>query len=259
MELSVSINAPTWEVWGALATQDSLRRWIPLEVALEGGVGGHISFSRGGDEERIATIVAWEPGWMLRWVESPSGGEGEGPAVEIQLDGGFGSTTVQLTLSGLPSGPEGAARALRLGHRWSCLLHHLRHWLERHPGSQRSSVEVRLPSGRPLEAAWEELMGPGSLNLAPQEEEDWSVGARVSLRLGPDPLVGRIVHVGWPSHLLLEVEALKDALLLVELEEGEGEEEGSTSSAANLSLYDVDEGMAEGLRDALDQFRQAAE
>lgn len=257
IELAVQLDAPAAAVWRAISDAQELRRWFPLDAAVEPGVGGSITLSWGPDVQGTAPIEVWQQGERLRWVEEwPGDPEPVRVAVDLRIESVGGVTVLRLVHSGFRADDDWSDYIDTLESGWRYFLLNLRHYLERHPGSERHMVWDRRRIPVPRAEAWARLVS--SDGLAPVEgsgegsaEGSVEIGARAHLWTGH---AATVILERYPIHLALGIPDLDDALLFVELEPGDG----SFSLGTWLSLYG-DAGAAraaelqETLRERLDR------
>lgn len=255
----IELDATPEEVWKALTDPDALTSWFPLEAEVEPGEGGHIRMGWGDYFEGTARIEIWEPGSRLRtrWEmgsaapeeeetagESrddsliPPGENEERPArlaVDYLIETGPGGTRLRLVHSGFGRGADWDDWFDGTRRGWDFQLCCLRHWLEQHPGRERSVAWARRPTSLEGATAWELLLGPGGL-----ARRGGVAGVAVGddyrlVTAQGDTLSGTVKIQEPPRQLALTVRELDDGLLRI-ADEGMG---GTSDLQLFLSVWGV--------------------
>lgn len=241
IDLTVELDADPETVWSAISTGAELANWFPLNADVEPGVGGVVRIDWGPECAGEGRITIWEPGRRLRYEESWPGPDPDVPiAVDYTIEARGGKTLLRLVNSGFSAEDDWADFLDTLDSGWRYFLWNLQVYLARHAGTPRRMVWERRKIAVDKPAAWQRLLGEDGLVAAP----DPNAGAAVRLWSGD---AGRLHAVNPPIHVTARFPELNDALLLLELEPGQGE----FSLGVWLSLYGVDESRAEALQAAL--------
>lgn len=224
VETQIEINAPVEAVWKALTEAEEITRWFAPEARTKPGVGGHIWMSWGPPWEGENKIEIWEPNRHLRtsWPFGPPQAEGEAAPVPLTVDyyleSRGGKTVLRLVHSGFGFGAAWDQEFDGVNRGWGYELRSLRHYLERHRGTQRATAWKRLPIQVPFDDAWKKLTGPhglaarGSLNGL-REGDPYSITAATG-----DEFRGRVLVYNPPRDFAATVENLNDALLRLGIE-----------------------------------------
>lgn len=234
IDVSIDIEADVDTVWTAISDAEQLRRWFPLDAAVEPGVGGSISLSWGPDIQGTAPIQVWEPGRRLVWAER-WGGEGDEPgvpvAVDIRIESVGGVTRLRLVHSGFDDDARWDDFLDTLDSGWRYFLFNLKHYLERHRGRPRTMVWDRRKVSGDRAEVWARLLRTYGIDTGTGTDTDTpAIGSAADL-WGAAP--AEVVQLKPTIHLALSIEQLDGALLLVELEPGAG----TFSLGTWLSLY----------------------
>jgi uncharacterized protein YndB with AHSA1/START domain len=160
----IVIDAPLEAVWKAITEGEELTRWFVQEASVEPGAGGMLTFSWGDGQDGQNRIDAWEPNRRLRLTSMPfemgdAKYDGTTPMVnEYTIERRDGKTVLRLVNSGIPDTPEWDGFYDGIDSGWRSFLRTLRHYLEHHGGSPRTTIKiVGKLSGSP-EDAWGRLM-----------------------------------------------------------------------------------------------------
>ena len=148
---------------------------------------------------------------------------------------------LRLVHSGFSAEDDWAEYVDTVDSGWRYFLFNLKHYLERHAGTPRRMVWDRRQISLPKPAAWERLFGSGGLV---HTELPAAPGQQGTLWSGHPVVVEMVTH---PIHLACRCAELNDALLLVEMEPGDG----TYSIGVWLSLYGVPEDEAATLEGSL--------
>src|SRR3954466_777653 len=68
--MSLDLDAPAEDVWRALTDAQELVRWFPVGARVTPGAGGTMLWTWGEGWDWETRIHAWEPGRMLRLVQT---------------------------------------------------------------------------------------------------------------------------------------------------------------------------------------------
>jgi uncharacterized protein YndB with AHSA1/START domain len=212
VELTVEIDAPPELVWEALTDPQRLIGWYAAEAKTTPGEGGSIWVAWGQDVAGSSQIEVWEPGRRLRL------GDESATVVEYTLEVRGGRTVLRLVHSGFErSGWDDEYDLVR--RHWPIFLRTLKYALERHASARWAARVLALPLDRPLEQAWDDLLGPDGLGMD-------SGGLAAGTVLLADPPLG----------VAVAADALDGGVLAVFFEQA-GDSRGLT-----LMLFTYDEG-----------------
>lgn len=246
IELSVEIAAPVDAVWRAITDGDALASWFSPIASAKPGVGGHQTFSWGGDAVWTSWITAWEPGRHLHLVdrnpdEPPQGGPSM--VLDYHLTDLGGATRLDLVNSGLLSDPSWDDTVHMMNNGWRFFLWNLKLLLERHPGVRRTMIGTRPWVSGTRKEVWDRIFGAQGLGKLPADPDQ-----AFSLRLdGGEVLGGSVVLSDRPWAFAGKVASLNDGILHVEME-GMGEK---WKMGVWLSAYGLDEERCKELGEAL--------
>jgi uncharacterized protein YndB with AHSA1/START domain len=224
LESEVAIDAPPEAVWRALTEADELTRWFPPQARVEPGAGGSIWMSWGGQTEGTNPIEIWEPNRHLRTVWSEPGAPVK-LAVDFHLEGAGGRTVLRLVHHGFTADAQwdGMYDGIRRG--WSYELRSLRHYLERHRGSDRRIARADRAIGElSIAEAFQRLLSARGLAA------EGSLGGLVEgdryavTTAGGDRLEGTVGFREEPTDLALLVDNWNDGLLRLGIERWGGPE-----------------------------------
>lgn len=242
IDLTIEIDADVETVWRAISDGEEISRWFPLNAEVEPGVGGKYKIDWGPDCGGQGTITHWEEGARLRYEEEWPGVDIEVPVtVEYTIESRDGKTIVRMVNAGFSADDDWADYLDTIDSGWRYFLWNLKVYVERHAGTPRRMVWDRRKIAIDKAAAWKLLLDDGGLaaTTLPATADE-----RVVLWSGVEGTTGRI---NAPVHFTARFEALNDALLLIELEPGQGE----YSLGVWLSLYGVEEAQAAELERSL--------
>lgn len=182
--MALEIDAPADAVWRALTDAQELARWFPNSARVTPGVGGTMVWSWDKMWDWTTRIDAWEPGRLLRLVQEearpydiqgrmlpPGEAEPARIAIEFTLETHQGRTRLRLVHSGFGHGGAWDDEVEGITEGWQAELRSLRHYLERHPGRDRTFKVAWVSTREPRELAWARLLGPGGFALSPAEPE----------------------------------------------------------------------------------------
>jgi len=222
LETEVEIEAPPEAVWRALTEAGELTRWFPPQARVEPGAGGSIWMSWDGKAEGTNRIEIWEPNRHLRTAWSEVGAPVR-LAVDFHLEGEGGRTVLRLVHHGFSADAEwdGMFDGIRRG--WSYELRGLRHYLERHRGTDRIVARAdRAIGGLPVAEAFRRLLSARGLAA------EGSLGGLVEgdryaiTTAGGDRLEGTVRYREEPTDLALVVDNWNDGLLRLGIERWAG-------------------------------------
>jgi uncharacterized protein YndB with AHSA1/START domain len=189
--LQIEIAARPAAVWRALTEAAELTRWFPPEAEVRPGTKGSIRLSWGDPIVAHWQIDDWSPESRLYVLEirplgillAPREGGAVMRSVDFRLEARSEATVLHLRHAGFGCGPdwEEACAAVRRG--WEFQLHSLRHYLERHPGTERAIARLRRTLRLPAEEVWARLVGSDGL-FANRSGEPVEEGCRCVLRGG---------------------------------------------------------------------------
>ena len=158
IETTVEIAAPVSAVWKALTDARELERWFPLEARVTPGVGGEVFMSWGAPWEGGSRIDVWEENKRLRtrgFLE-----HGDASLVEYTLEARGGKTVLRLVHSGFAHGTDWEDELFGGTERgWRYELRSLRHYLERHAGTDRRALWPRAKVRGTAAEVWNRLVG----------------------------------------------------------------------------------------------------
>ena len=212
IETTLEIAAPVSAVWKALTDARELERWFPLEARVTPGVGGEVFMSWGPPWEGDSRIDVWEEGRRLRtrgFLE-----HGDASMVEYTLEARGGKTLLRLVHSGFAHGTAWEDELFGGTERgWRYELRSLRHYLERHAGTDRRALWPRAKVHGSALDVWSRLLGKDGFTreggIAGLKEGD---RYRVTAATG-DVFEGRVVVNDPPYEFSGTVEGLNDSLL----------------------------------------------
>lgn len=245
IELTVEIAAPTDAVWRAITEGDALASWFSPFASAEPGVGGHQTFSWGGDAKWTSWITAWEPCRHLRLVDRKPDEPGEGAdmALDYRLAELGGATRLDLVNSGLSADPSWDDTFHMMHNGWRFFLWNLKHLLERHPGKRRTMMSARPGVSGTRAEVWDRIFGVNGLGTVPAES-----GRTFSLRLdNGETIDGSVVLSDRPWAFAGRVESMDDGTLHVEME-GEGDR---WKLGVWLATYGLEDDRCKALGEAL--------
>ncbi len=207
VEREVELGVDAAVVWQALTDAQELTRWFPMEASVTAGAGGSITMRWQGQPALHSRIEEWVPGHHLRVLGL--GGLTD-LVTDIFLEGRSGSTILRVVTSGFgtDSSWDNILDGFRTG--WDFELMGLKHYLERHLGSDRlvARAVVQISDCR---AAWQRLVAGQWFS------NDLVVGESFTLGPAGARLEGT-VHVWEPTRQLAgPVDGWNDALVRVTL------------------------------------------
>lgn len=214
VEREIVLAAPPAAVWRALTDARELTRWFPLDARVTPGAGGSIWMSWQELYEAESRIDVWLPERHLRF-----GFPAHAPmllATDYYLEGRGGGTVLRVVTSGFGEGAEWDSMYGGVSRGWDFELLGLRHYLERHPGRDRTAAWARTAVSDPA-VAWERLTGPGgwlgAAGLSPTPGGRYAVTTAAG-----DECSGAVLLWDPPHQLGVTVAGLGDALMRVEVE-----------------------------------------
>lgn len=215
----IEIAAPAEVVWQALTDAAELVRWFP--TAAGSNPDGTVWMAFGEDFRFSSRVEAAERPRRLRTVPvlPPEVAASLPPMfTEITLEARGGSTVLRLVQSGFATGAgwDEEYEGTRTG--WIFQLAALKHYLERHRGTDRELVWVRKIHGLPRAEAWARVERPGGLFA--EGLESVRAGHRYRLTLGSgDVLEGVVTRFDPPRDFSATVATLNDALLRIQCDD----------------------------------------
>lgn len=247
IETTLEIAAPVDAVWKAITDARELERWFPLRARVTPGVGGEVFMSWGPPWEGGSRIEVWEEGRRLRtrgFLE-----HGDASRVEYTLEARGGKTVLRLVHSGFAHGTDWEDELVSGTERgWRYELRSLRHYLERHAGTDRRALWPRARVGGTAAEVWNRLLGrdgftrEGSIEGLKEGER-----YRATAATG-DVFSGRVVVNDPPYEFSGTVEGLNDGLACLRAYEvgGPGPESGHVACLW-LSTWGAPEAEVEAL------------
>lgn len=221
IEETVEIAAPSEAVWRALTDPRELARWFPLEARVVPGEGGEVFMSWGPPWEGGSRIDVWEEQKRLRtrgFLE-----HGDASLVEYTLEAKGGRTVLRLVHSGFAHGSDWEDELFGGTERgWRYELRSLRHYLERHAGSDRQVLWPRVKVRGTAAEVWRRLVGRDGLTRE-GSVEGLKEGERYRVKAATgDELAGTVVVNDPPYEFSGTVEGLNDALVCLRTHDAGG-------------------------------------
>jgi uncharacterized protein YndB with AHSA1/START domain len=212
IEVTLEIAAPVEKVWKAITDPRELERWFPLRARVTPGEGGEVFMSWGPPWEGASRIDAWEENQRLRtrgFLE-----HGDASLVEYTLETRGGKTLLRLVHSGFARGSDWEDELFGGTERgWRYELRSLRHYLERHAGTDRRVLWPKAKVRGSAAEVWKRLLGKdgftreGSIDGLREGDR-----YRVTAATG-DVLAGRVLVNDPPFEFSGTVESLNDGLV----------------------------------------------
>lgn len=174
-ELTIEIPVPADAVWQALTSAEELVRWFPTEANITPGSGGRWVVSWDGNWQWSTEIEIWEPNRHLRLTDrSARPYDAEGKAVnqtvapvpisiDWYLEGKGGSTSLRLVHSGFGRGSAWDDELEGVSTGWPFELNALKHYLQRHRGTDRQVAWTRSVVASTPDALWSRMTGRGGI------------------------------------------------------------------------------------------------
>ena len=144
--LQTEIAASPVVVWNAITDPAELTRWFSLKAEVRPGNGGSMRLAW--DEPVVANwqVEAWEPERRLSVAEmrplgvalQPSEAGQVARSVDFCLERSDSHTVLRLTHHGFGCGPQWETLFAAVRRGWTFQLLSLRHYLERHAGTDRT-------------------------------------------------------------------------------------------------------------------------
>ncbi len=174
-EMTIEIAVPAGAVWQALTTAEELVRWFPTRAEITPGAGGRWMVSWDGNWPWNTNIEIWEPNRHLRLrdqvgrpydVEGKTINQSVAPlpiAIDWYIEGRGGSTSLRLVHSGFGRGGawDDEFEGVSLG--WQLELNGLKHYLERHRGTDRRIAWIRKVVAASPASIYSRLIGPDGI------------------------------------------------------------------------------------------------
>lgn len=233
-ELSVDIDAPLETVWKALTEAQGLKNWFaPIASVTKPGVGGEVTVGWSPEMTWPTAVDAWEPGKHLRWLNDDMMGPGTRLLVDYYLSTENGKTRLRLVQSAFGENDwDDFFEGTEAG--WTYFLYNLRLYVERHLGRVRHMISSRFEVSAPRDAVWRKILSATAglvvANAGAVKAGDW-----VQLKLADPATLRAVVELVIDGHVLaMRIPDLDDAVLMIELETGEGK----FGVSAYLSVYD---------------------
>ena len=215
----IQVAASPAAVWKALTDVEELARWFPLAARVTPGENGSVFLSWGPGCEGESRITGWEPHKLLRVVQQVEEIAGpEGVTIEWKLEQRGGGTVVRLAQSGFSAGGDCADEYFAsTEYGWGFLLVNLRHYLERHAGTQRRVAWPRRKTELSREEAYRRLAAAGGLFR--EGAGGLKDGGEYMLEsAGGESYEGRVEFVRPPRGFCVTVRQLNDALFWLTIE-----------------------------------------
>jgi len=223
IETTLEIDAPISAVWKAITDAKELERWFPLQAKVTPGVGGEIFMSWGPPWEGGSRVEIWEENKRLRtrgFME-----HGDASMIEYTLEAKGGKTLLRLVHSGFAPGSDWEDELFSGTKRgWRYELRSLRHYLERHAGTDRQTAWPKTKVRGSATEVWKRLLGREGLtregHIEGLKEGD---GYRVSAATG-DVLEGRVLVNDPPYEFSGTLAGLNDGLIAIRTHDVAGPE-----------------------------------
>jgi uncharacterized protein YndB with AHSA1/START domain len=223
IETTLEIDAPVSAVWKAITDAKELERWFPLVARVTPGVGGEIFMSWGPPWEGGSHIEVWEEERRLTtrgFME-----HGDASMIEYTLEAKGGKTILRLVHSGFAPSSDWDEELFSGTERgWRYELRSLRHYLERHAGSDRMTAWPKANVRGTAAEVWKRLLGREGLTrdggIEGLREGD---RYRVTTAAG-DALEGRVLVNDPPYEFSGSVASLKDGLIAIRTHDVAGPE-----------------------------------
>jgi uncharacterized protein YndB with AHSA1/START domain len=216
-EYVIRIDAPPDAVWKALTDAKELERWFPLTASVTPGVGGALRLRWGDIGMDHLSISVWKPGEHLQFgMPQPS----DAPCVmhDFTIEAHGASTVLRLVAHGFDPDARWDEFFSGVKRGWRYELESLRHYLEHHPGQDRTVAWVRTPIAVGAERAWATLFASGGWKPdaaieRKRRDDRYSIEA-------PDGtvLTGSVVISEHPRDFTGTVEGLNNAFLRVQVD-----------------------------------------
>jgi uncharacterized protein YndB with AHSA1/START domain len=244
-EMTIEIAVPCDAVWQAITSAEELVRWFPTEANVTPGQGGTWVISWDGKWPWNTAIEIWEPNRHLRLVDTnsrPYDARGEAVntsvaplpiAIDWYLDARGGSTSLRLVHSGFGRGGAWDDEFEGVSTGWLLELNGLKHYLERHRGTDRTMTWSRTLLPASAAAVWPRIAGAGGIvrdGLRPGERY-------VTTLSTGDRIAGTVIAAVTNHAIQVTVDGWNDALFRVWCDTVAGE----TAVNAWLSAYGIDQ------------------
>ncbi|HEX9892964.1 MAG TPA: SRPBCC domain-containing protein, partial [Gemmatimonadales bacterium] len=205
----LTLDVPAEAVWKALTDAAELTRWFPLEARVRPGSGGAIWMKWEGVYEAESPIEAWEPGRHLRTVFPLH--EPVRLSTDYYLESDKGRTVLRVVTSGFGEGTDWDEWFAGVNTGWDFELRSLKHYLERHQGTDRVALSVRASYRSSTADAWNRLAGIGAwLSF----DEVSVAGSRYRARTQTgEELTGMVEQWLPPRQVVLTVDQYNDGIM----------------------------------------------
>jgi uncharacterized protein YndB with AHSA1/START domain len=253
-EHTLEIDASPQAVWKAITDAAELVNWFPLDAEAKPGEGGHLTYCWGDAFKGTCRIEAWDPPRHLRtsWMATDAPGHERGAqlVVDWHVEGERGRTRLRLVHSGFGPGHDWDEEYDGTNRGWEYELRSLKHYLERHPGRQRSAFWLRKATGLEVTEIWKRMLGPQGL-------VQWTASApppagspvRLSLSTG-DRIEGTVVLSLPPTDFAATADNLNHGLFRVGYDRCGGAE---PLAFLWVSLWDVPADQVAALKGRLEK------
>lgn len=256
-DLNIDIAAPVELVWKTLTDAVELTRWLAIDAQIQPRAGGEIFLSWGVDMEVSGRITHWEPERAMAWTQSVAF-EGAPPSdvtVRFELEPQGTGTRVRVIHAGIGRGPDWDVYFDSISYGWRFELRGLRHYIERHRGSDRRPVWARKFTRMDAADAAACVLGEqgrllrGRLaNLA--ERDRFELQSVLSGMVVDVPnLTGTVIRNGLPRSFLATIDSLNDSLFRFEYERARG---GGGEVWLWLSTYGLDATVCQRMQRGLE-------
>jgi uncharacterized protein YndB with AHSA1/START domain len=169
--MSLAIAATPEDVWRALTDAGELMRWFPLQARVTPGKGGSVFWGWDQHWAWESHIEVWEPGHLLRLVESrpafdasgePLPGPSQQLAMEFTIEAHGANTTLRIVHSGFGDGASWDDELESVSAGWQFELRGLRHYLEHHKGRDRHHATAQIVTSFGTSEVWKRLLSPAA-------------------------------------------------------------------------------------------------
>jgi uncharacterized protein YndB with AHSA1/START domain len=211
----IALAAAPEEIWRAVAEADGLTRWFCTHAAVDAGLGGALRVAWGAPPDgEGARITLWEP---LRHLRTEDTSHGLPVAVDFELETRGGTTLLRVVQSGFADDDPTWDSTDR---GWDLFLGNLRLAVERGRGLPCLHLFAMPSHALSPSAAWDRLLGPAGLGLAPGEAPD--TGRAVQLAPAGEAPFAATLDLWRPGVAFGAVRADRPERLGFTVEPGEG-------------------------------------